>query len=110
MAQANTAQAAKYICLCSGARGQFFCIECEQYFCQTCRISHKKATVSKSHQLVEALKTESKDCEICLTKYTGNFYCIDCSQHFCSNCKTTHLRANVSKSHVFRDESELKKM
>lgn len=109
MAQANKAQVATNICICSGARGDFFCIECEQHFCQTCRISHKKAKVSNSHHLVEALETKSKDCEICLTKYGGQFFCLDCDQYFCSNCKTSHLRANVSKNHTFTDSSELKK-
>ncbi|XP_071171386.1 protein mono-ADP-ribosyltransferase PARP14-like [Mytilus edulis] len=109
MAQAIAAKAGNYICLCLGARGEFFCIECEQYFCQTCRISHRKANVSKSHKLVEAIKTESKDCEMCLTKYAGQHFCLDCSQYFCSNCKMIHLRANVSKNHVFTDSSDIEK-
>lgn len=107
MAQAIAVQPGIYICLCSGARGEFFCIECEQYFCKTCRISHKKASVSKSHQLVEVIETESKECEMCLTKYAGQFFCLDCGQYFCRNCKTSHLRANVSKNHVFRDSADL---
>ncbi|VDI62639.1 Hypothetical predicted protein [Mytilus galloprovincialis] len=108
-AQAIAAKAGNYICLCLGARGEFFCIECEQYFCQTCRISHRKANVSKSHKLVEALETERKDCEMCLTKYGGQHFCLDCSQYFCSNCKVIHLRANVSKNHVFTDSSDIEK-
>lgn len=63
------AQAAIETCLCSRASAEYFCMECEQYFCDTCRISHKRAKVSKNHHLIETLGAKGKHCAVYF-KYT----------------------------------------
>lgn len=77
--------------ICESSPGSRFCVDCEQYFCNVCEISHFKTKPCKHHvfQHAHTINPEEKT-PIC-EKHDGRFlyFCNTCSCLLCSICLTS---------------------
>jgi len=93
----------KLMCLDGENEATSYCLDCEEYYCETCTKPHKIAKVSKNHQLIsiEEMKDEKQIKSI--TKSNPQIYCQthqqkeldllceDCKLTICSLCVDKHL-------------------
>ena len=84
------AQAANKTCeICMRAPGLHYCTQCEQVFCDDCRLSHLRSKISRSHIFLSGtnINTEKK---VGCTDHGEDFIylCEDCDQLICRLCVT----------------------
>ncbi|CAC5408565.1 unnamed protein product [Mytilus coruscus] len=82
------AQVASKTCdICSSALSEHYCIDCEQYFCETCKGLHKRQKVSRNHEfqsssdLIQEVKSKCKEHEEDFI-----FLCARCDVPVCRRC------------------------
>ena len=80
-----------------------FCKTCEEAFCETCGLRHKKQNATKSHAidqingrtLVKIIK-----CDICTTDaIKAETYCVECDENFCGDCTRVHKKQKKTAEH-----------
>ncbi|XP_060580447.1 E3 ubiquitin-protein ligase TRIM56-like [Ruditapes philippinarum] len=98
---------------------KFYCLECKEYMCVFCRVSHTKFKVLKSHRTVEldshdensiqSFKEYSKllMCDLHPVKEI-EFFCEDDDALFCSTCAFLHHRSCYSVKEIKADYAEIK--
>ncbi|XP_078589230.1 uncharacterized protein LOC144869651 [Branchiostoma floridae x Branchiostoma japonicum] len=82
-----------------GNSAQFYCVECKDYLCQTCKDMHRRFKVSKAHKTVtlqdlqsgqaaaELRGRETSKCED--HQELNKFYCDTCHRVICLHCVVT---------------------
>lgn len=82
----------------------FYCFECKQYLCSSCRLSHDRFTtnhtVTESSKIDKSVLASKSKCESHNLEYIH--YCKNCKCLTCSACITT-----IHKSHDFTDVKEV---
>ncbi|XP_071124343.1 transcription intermediary factor 1-beta-like [Mytilus edulis] len=96
------AQAASKTCeICVSGPGHNYCEQCDQLFCDGCKISHLRTKMSKNHTFLSGpnINTEVK---LYCKEHDENFiyYCMECSLPVCKIC--------AIKNHKKHDLSEIK--
>ncbi|XP_035675218.1 tripartite motif-containing protein 2-like [Branchiostoma floridae] len=83
----------------AGNSAQFYCVECPDYLCQTCKDMHRRFKVSKDHKTVtiqdlqsgqaaaELRGRETSKCED--HQELNKFYCDTCHRVICLHCVVT---------------------
>ena len=87
------AQAANKTCeICMRAPGLHYCTQCEQVFCDDCRLSHLRSKISRSHIFLSGtnINTEKK---VGCTDHGEDFI------YLCENCDQLICRLCVTKAH-----------
>ena len=87
------AQAANKTCeICMRAPGLHYCTQCEQVFCDDCRLSHLRSKISRSHIFLSGtnINTEKK---VGCTDHGEDFI------YLCENCDKLICRLCVTKAH-----------
>jgi hypothetical protein len=84
------AQAANKTCeICMRAPGLHYCTQCDQVFCDDCKLSHLRSKISRSHIFLSGtnINTEKK---VGCTDHGEDFIylCEDCDQLICRLCVT----------------------
>ncbi|XP_063414947.1 E3 ubiquitin-protein ligase TRIM71-like [Mytilus trossulus] len=98
------AQAASTTCdICSSASTEHYCIDCEQYFCDTCKGLHKRQRATQNHEfqsssdLIQAVKSKCKEHDEDFI-----FLCSSCDVPVCKRCMAGkhngHKVANIDDS------------
>ncbi|XP_052096617.1 E3 ubiquitin-protein ligase TRIM71-like [Mytilus californianus] len=84
------AQAASKTCeICISASGSQYCLECEQYFCENCKIFHKRQKGTINHQFQSSLDVIPEGKSKCPDhKEDLCFLCNTCNVAVCSSCVT----------------------
>ncbi|CAC5375248.1 unnamed protein product [Mytilus coruscus] len=92
------AQAASKTCeICISASGSQYCLECEQYFCENCKIFHKRQKGTNNHQFQSSSDVIPEGKSKCLDhKEDLSFLCNTCNVAVCSSCVT-----GSHKGHAF---------
>ncbi|XP_063405892.1 transcription intermediary factor 1-beta-like [Mytilus trossulus] len=77
--------------ICENSPGSRYCIDCEQFFCKTCEISHLKTKPCRNHIFQDADITnpevKTPVCKQHGEKFT--FYCNTCTSLTCNICLPT---------------------
>jgi len=81
-----------------------YCIECDQHICDRCSMTHKKAKVSRYHQVVSSAdipssKEKSKLAVSYCDQHTdeqNRLYCYDCKMVMCHKCVNKHNQHKLS--------------
>ncbi|XP_063436145.1 E3 ubiquitin-protein ligase TRIM71-like [Mytilus trossulus] len=91
------AQVASKTCeICVSASGSQYCLECEQYFCENCKIFHKRQKLSKNHQFqsseddIPEAKSKCKD-----HNEDVSLLCNTCNVVVCSKCVTGNHKGHA---------------
>ncbi|CAC5357801.1 unnamed protein product [Mytilus coruscus] len=84
------AQTASKTCeICVSAPGSCFCVDCEQCFCENCKVLHSRQKTSGNHEFKESadsiLEVKSKCTD---HKEVFSFVCIACNVPVCVCCVT----------------------
>ncbi|XP_076116444.1 uncharacterized protein LOC143083926 [Mytilus galloprovincialis] len=84
--------------ICESSPGSRFCVDCEQYFCNVCEISHLKTKPCKHHVFQHAHTTNPEEKTPICEKHDERFlyFCNTCSCLLCSICLP-----NSHKKHDF---------
>ena len=94
------AQVANKTCeICKRASGVHFCIQCDQTFCEDCKISHLRSKVSRNHTFrVGGLNIQQKAKVECIDhKEDFIYFCKKCDVLICSVCNTkTHKKHDIT--------------
>ena len=79
------AQAASKTCeICNRASGVHFCIQCDQQFCEDCKISHLRSKVCRNHTFVRGPNIQQKAKVECTDhKEDFLFFCEECDVLIC---------------------------
>ncbi|XP_071128203.1 transcription intermediary factor 1-beta-like [Mytilus edulis] len=91
------AQAAASTCeICIGGPGEHYCLQCNQLFCESCKLSHSRANICKNHTFLSGpKKSDALFCpeheERCLS------YCHDCDTPVCIVCYNWKHRHHLMK-------------
>jgi glutaredoxin-related protein len=97
------AQAANTSCeMCVRALGLHYCTQCDQVFCDDCKMSHLRARISKNHTFMTGLN-------INMEKKAGG--CTDHNEEFiylCEDCNQLICRLCVTKAHRKHDLVDIK--
>jgi cupin superfamily acireductone dioxygenase involved in methionine salvage len=97
------AQAANTSCeMCVRALGLHYCTQCDQVFCDDCKMSHLRARISKNHTFMTGLN-------INMEKKAGG--CTDHNEEFiylCEDCNQLVCRLCVTKAHRKHDLVDIK--
>ncbi|XP_071142870.1 E3 ubiquitin-protein ligase TRIM71-like isoform X1 [Mytilus edulis] len=84
------AQAASKTCeVCVSAPGLQYCIDCEEYYCENCKLLHNRQKLSRNHQFQKSsdLIPEGKSrCTEHKEEFTLN--CNTCNAQICPSCVT----------------------
>ncbi|XP_063416420.1 E3 ubiquitin-protein ligase TRIM9-like [Mytilus trossulus] len=95
------AQAASKTCeICISSPGHNFCEQCEQLFCDGCKISHLRTKMTKNHTFLSGPNI-NPEVKLYCKEHDENFiyYCMECSLPVCKIC--------AIKSHKKHDLSEI---
>ncbi|XP_052089787.1 transcription intermediary factor 1-beta-like [Mytilus californianus] len=98
------AQVASKTCdICSSALTEHYCIDCEQYFCETCKGLHKRQRATRNHEfqsssdLIQEVKSKCKEHDEDFI-----FLCSSCDVPVCRRCisgkHNGHKVANIDDS------------
>ena len=103
----NMAQVSTKPCeICEQAPGTHFCLDCEQYYCDNCKVLHKKQKYARSHEFqlaTEVIPEVKSKCDDHNETYT--FFCKTCNVPVCSRCVTgKHNGHKFSAIHDFVTE------
>ncbi|CAC5358022.1 unnamed protein product [Mytilus coruscus] len=96
------AQAASKTCeICVSSPGYNYCEQCDQLFCNGCKISHLRTKISKNHTFLSGLNINPDIRQFC-KEHDENFiyYCMECDTLICKIC--------VIKKHKAHDFVEIK--
>jgi len=81
----------KLKCLDGENEATYYCLDCQEYFCEICTKSHQTMKISKNHQLIPIEKMRSQDQIKSITNLTLQIYCQIHQQEeiklFCDDCK-----------------------
>jgi len=98
----------KLMCLDGENEATSYCLDCQDYLCETCIKAHKTMKVTKDHQLIliEEMKDENQFKSItklslqiyCQTHQQKemDLFCEDCKLTICSLCVLQHLSHKIS--------------
>lgn len=97
---------------------KFYCVECKEYLCVRCQISHAKLKVSKLHKTVEvdmnggdslSVYIEYSKLLMCTThpRKDIEFYCEDDDDIFCSTCAFLHHRSCDTALEIKSNHAEI---
>ncbi|XP_052064125.1 transcription intermediary factor 1-beta-like [Mytilus californianus] len=77
--------------ICGSSPGSRFCVDCEQYFCNICEISHLKTKPCKHHVFQHAHTINPEEKTPVCEKHNERFlyFCNTCSCLLCSICLTS---------------------
>ncbi|XP_052076388.1 E3 ubiquitin-protein ligase TRIM9-like [Mytilus californianus] len=96
------AQAASKTCeICVSGPGHNYCEQCDQLFCDGCKISHLRTKMTKDHTFLSGPNINPEVKQYC-KEHDENFiyYCMECSTPICKIC--------VIKKHKSHDFAEIK--
>ncbi|CAC5378289.1 unnamed protein product [Mytilus coruscus] len=96
------AQAASKTCdICVSGPGYNYCEQCDQLFCDGCKISHLRTKMSKEHTFQSGPNINPEVKQYC-KEHDENFiyYCLECHTPICKIC--------VIKKHKSHDFAEIK--
>ncbi|CAC5357806.1 unnamed protein product [Mytilus coruscus] len=84
------AQAASKTCeICVSASGSYYCLDCEQYYCENCKILHSRQKLSTNHEFKNASASIPEVKSKCVDHNEAfSFDCIDCDVLVCGCCVT----------------------
>lgn len=114
------AQAASKTCeICVSAPGSCYCLDCEQYFCENCKVLHLRQKISTSHKFTETsdfipeVKSKCTD-----HNEVFSFVCIACDVPVCVCCvtekhnghKLSKLKDTIAQLETNIEEEVLKKL
>jgi len=96
----------KFVCLDEENEATFYCLDCQEYFCEACAKVHQKAKISKHHQIIaiEKMKDEveiksisnsQSSCQIHQQKEV-ELFCNDCKLPICLLCVDQHPSHKIS--------------
>ncbi|VDI08945.1 Hypothetical predicted protein [Mytilus galloprovincialis] len=97
------AQAASKTCeICVSGPGPNYCEQCDQLFCDGCKISHLRAKISKNHSFLSGPNINPEVKQYC-KEHDENFiyYCKECNMPICKICVI-----EKHKSHDFAEINE----
>ncbi|XP_071127590.1 E3 ubiquitin-protein ligase TRIM9-like isoform X2 [Mytilus edulis] len=100
MAQAAS-KTSKTCEICVSGPGRNYCEQCDQLFCDGCKISHLRAKISKNHSFLSGPNINPEVKQYC-KEHDENFiyYCMECGTPVCKIC--------AIKNHRRHDLSEIK--
>ncbi|XP_071124340.1 E3 ubiquitin-protein ligase TRIM9-like [Mytilus edulis] len=95
-------QAASKTCeICVSSPGHNYCEQCEQLFCDGCKISHLRTKMSKDHTFLSGPNINPGVKQYCKEHdETFIYYCMECNSPICKIC--------VIKKHKSHDFAEIK--
>ncbi|XP_076072132.1 E3 ubiquitin-protein ligase TRIM45-like [Mytilus galloprovincialis] len=96
------AQAASKTCeICVSGPGHNYCEQCNQLFCDGCKISHLRTNMSKSHTFLSGPNI-NPEVKLYCKEHDENFiyYCMECNTAICKIC--------VIKKHKSHDFAEIR--
>ncbi|XP_071127607.1 E3 ubiquitin-protein ligase TRIM71-like isoform X2 [Mytilus edulis] len=96
------AQAASKTCeICVSSPGHNYCEQCDQLFCDGCKISHLRTKMTKNHTFLSGPNI-NPEVKLYCKEHNENFiyYCMECSLPVCKIC--------AIKNHKKHDLSEIK--
>ncbi|XP_076072144.1 E3 ubiquitin-protein ligase TRIM71-like [Mytilus galloprovincialis] len=96
------AQAASKTCeICMSSPGHNYCEQCDQLFCDGCKISHLRTKMTKSHTFLSGPNI-NPEVKLYCKEHDENFiyYCLECSTPVCKIC--------AIKKHKSHDFAEIK--
>ncbi|XP_071142873.1 E3 ubiquitin-protein ligase TRIM71-like [Mytilus edulis] len=84
------AQAASKTCeVCLSAPGSQYCIDCEEYYCENCKLLHNRQKLSRSHQFQKASDLIPEGKSKCSEhKEELTLICNTCNAQICARCVT----------------------
>ncbi|XP_052076589.1 E3 ubiquitin-protein ligase TRIM36-like isoform X2 [Mytilus californianus] len=98
------AQAAASTCeICTGGPGEYYCQQCDQLFCGSCKLSHLRTKSCKNHTFSSGTKINKEERFLC-TEHEEMFffYCHDCGTPVCRICSvkkhSRHLMTDLAES------------
>ncbi|XP_076072146.1 E3 ubiquitin-protein ligase TRIM71-like [Mytilus galloprovincialis] len=96
------AQAASKTCeICVSSPGHHYCEQCDQLFCDGCKISHLRTKMSKDHTFLIGPNINPEVKQYCKEHdETFIYYCMECNSPICKIC--------VIKKHKSHDFAEIK--
>ncbi|CAC5392649.1 unnamed protein product [Mytilus coruscus] len=108
------AQAACKSCeICNGGSGKHYCQQCDQLFCDSCKTSHLRTKISKTHSFIAGSNLNLEEKSFCSEHDEPFlFHCIDCNTAVCQICAVKkHNRHNMSgmKESVLKLKEQLVK-
>ncbi|XP_063416414.1 E3 ubiquitin-protein ligase TRIM9-like [Mytilus trossulus] len=96
------AQAASKTCeICVSSPGHNYCEQCDQLFCDGCKISHLRTKMTKNHTFLSGPNI-NPEVKLYCKEHDENFiyYCLECSTPVCKMC--------AIKKHKSHDFAEIK--
>jgi hypothetical protein len=102
------AQVANKNCeMCMRASGLHYCTQCEQIFCDDCKVSHLRLKLCRNHTCVSRSNITTDNKAGGCTDHNEDFIylCEDCNQLICRLCVT-----KSHKKHAVMDIKELEKV
>ncbi|XP_052086618.1 transcription intermediary factor 1-beta-like [Mytilus californianus] len=94
------AQAASKTCeVCVSAPGSHYCIDCEEYYCENCKLLHNRQKLSRNHQFQKASDLIPEGKSRCSEhKEELTLMCSTCNVPVCTSCVTgKHNKHEFSK-------------
>ncbi|XP_063406065.1 E3 ubiquitin-protein ligase TRIM71-like [Mytilus trossulus] len=84
------AQAASKTCeVCMSAPGSYYCIDCEEYYCESCKLLHNRQKLSRNHQFQKASDLIPEGKSKCSEhKEELTLLCNTCNVPVCTSCVT----------------------
>jgi len=85
------AQAGNKTCeICMRASGLHYCTQCEQVFCDDCKMSHLRSKISRNHTFLSGSNIKTPKKKGGCTDHSEDFIylCEDCNQLICRLCVT----------------------
>ncbi|CAG2219116.1 unnamed protein product [Mytilus edulis] len=84
------AQAASKTCeVCVSAPGSQYCIDCEEYYCENCKLLHNRQKLSRNHQFQKASDRIPEGKSRCSEhKEELSLICNTCNAQICTRCVT----------------------
>ena len=98
----------KLICLDGENEASSFCLDCQEYLCDGCTKPHRKAKISKNHQIIPIEKMKDGNQINLITNSNPQLYCQihqdkeielfceDCNLSICSLCVSQHPSHKIS--------------
>ncbi|XP_052790300.1 uncharacterized protein LOC128224492 isoform X1 [Mya arenaria] len=89
-----------------------FCLECNEYLCESCIILHQRTKLTKTHLPIalELVEEQSKlsdeifiECELCKLgnkRQDAKRFCPECNEYLCESCIILHQRTKLTKTHL----------
>ena len=79
--------------MCSTEKGGWKCVECKQYLCNNCKVTHVKVPLLKNHHIVPAEEMDiAIDRLVFCENHTDQIIvsnCQKCEELLCFTCKET---------------------